>query len=31
MQNLIFAIISILAGLGVFAVILKKYGSNCMP
>jgi hypothetical protein len=31
MQTLVFVIIAGLAGLGVFAFLAKKYGSECMP
>ncbi len=31
MKDLIFLIIAGLAGIGVFAFIAKKYGSDCIP
>jgi hypothetical protein len=31
MKDLIFLIIAGLAGIGVFAIIAKKYGSDCIP
>lgn len=31
MKDLIFLIIAGLAGLGVFAFVAKKYGSDCIP
>jgi len=31
MENLIFLIIAGIAGIGVFAFVAKKYGSDCIP
>lgn len=31
MKSMIILILSILAGLGVFFLIAKKYGSDCIP
>ena len=31
MKTIIILVISVLAGLGVFAVIAKRYGSDCIP
>jgi hypothetical protein len=31
MKSIIILILSILAGLGVFGLIAKKYGSDCVP
>jgi hypothetical protein len=31
MKTIVILLISVLAGLGVFAVIAKRYGSDCIP
>ena len=31
MKTIVILIISVLAGVGVFAVIAKRYGSDCIP
>ncbi len=31
MKSIIILVLSILAGLGVFGFIAKKYGSDCIP
>ncbi len=31
MKTIVILVISILAGLGVFALIAKRYGSDCIP
>jgi hypothetical protein len=31
MKTIVILIISVLAGLGVFGLIIKKYGSDCIP
>jgi hypothetical protein len=31
MKTIVILIISVLAGIGVFAVIAKRYGSDCIP
>jgi hypothetical protein len=31
MKTIAILVISVLAGLGVFAVIAKRYGSDCIP
>jgi hypothetical protein len=31
MKTVIILIISVLAGLGVFAIIARRYGSDCIP
>jgi hypothetical protein len=31
MKTIVILVISVLAGLGVFAVIAKRYGSDCIP
>lgn len=31
MKTIVILLISVLAGLGVFAVIAKRYGSECIP
>ncbi len=31
MKTIVILVISVLAGVGVFAVIAKRYGSDCIP
>ncbi len=31
MQDLIFLVIAVAAGIGTFAFIAKKYGNDCIP
>lgn len=31
MKDLIFLIVAGIAGIGVFAIVAKKYGSDCVP
>ncbi len=31
MKTIVILIISVLAGIGVFTVIAKRYGSDCIP